>query len=1106
MIFEKTTLWQRRTFRVAPVILVVAVVLVAADLFLGVFTNPSFLPSLRLFQSDKKTKRVVTEMDQAPIPPSPGESPAPSPAAIGAEPAQRFAFFHDTPLLRTAFAVSADSQSVLDFAAHRNDLDALFPTWFTVSDADGTLRHPAVTAATEALFTHDHLVLPMISNLDDKGTWHPDELAVLLDDPTASLRLIQNLKQQVLNLHADGVNVDFEQLSKNETENFSGWIKRLAAAFHEANLLVTVDIPLNDDAYDYEYLGHEADAVVIMAYDEHYAPGKPGSIAGQSWFTEGIDDMVARVPAAKIIVALGAYGYDWNLTTKEPPAAFGFDEAMILAADMDADVKATGDALNPSFNYQDELKQEQHQVCFLDAVTGWNQFRVACRHQVRGVSMWRLGLEDPGVWDFFRTRDEPSFDPSRLAIARSELSVAFTGEGELLRVRSTPKDGHRDLEFDGRAVDYYAYEVLPHYYIVDRFGHDPRKRIAFTFDDGPDPAWTPEILQVLKQEQAPGTFFLVGDQVQKYPALVRQEYQAGHLLGNHTFFHPNLQDISDSRLSMEINSTGRAIEAITRCGTKLFRAPYDIDTTPTLPAQLRPLRAVSEMGLIIAGVDIDSEDYARPGSDAIVRNVLKHLKPNGPNIVLMHDGGGDRSETVAALRKLLPLLRREGYQFVSIDQLMGVLKPDLMPKISFRESLIVYGSSLISWIRTQGWFILQVLFYATTGISILRILFLGALVLRGPRKPRAVTTTDFTPPVMVLIPAFNEAKVIRRTIDGVLHTDYPDLQVLVVDDGSTDGTAAIVQAYATTHPQVRLLAKTNGGKWSALNEGFLSADRDYIVTIDADTIVPPHTIRELVAPLADPAVDAVCGNVQVGNVHNVLTAFQNVEYVTTQNYDRRAFDALNCISVVPGATGAWRRASVLRAGGYSRETLTEDADLTLTLLAGGARIVYAADARSVTEAPDTPAALFKQRVRWSFGTFQCLWKHRRHAFKGTLGWVAMPNLFLFQVVYPLLSPIGDVVFVMCLLRGDFGAVTTGYLTFLAMDLLGSWVAFWLDHRHPGGLWVVLIQRFYYRQFMYLVAIKSVFLALKGGRQHWNKLDRKASVSLPLGRRRIDAAS
>ncbi|MEI7954577.1 MAG: glycosyltransferase, partial [Verrucomicrobiota bacterium] len=408
--------------------------------------------------------------------------------------------------------------------------------------------------------------------------------------------------------------------------------------------------------------------------------------------------------------------------------------------------------------------------------------------------------------------------------------------------------------------------------------------------------------------------------------------------------------------------------------------------------------------------------------------------------------------------------------------------------------LVVCGSRVFTSLRTQGWVVLQWLFFATTAISLLRIIFLGVMVLWG-RRQFAKTKLGFRPPVTVLIPAYNEAKVIRRTLDGILNSDYPDLEIMVVDDGSTDDTAAIVAGYALQHPQVSLVTKPNGGKWSALNAGFTASRREYLVTIDADTIVPPGTIGELIAPFADPQVDAVCGNVQVGNIHNILTAFQDLEYVTTQNYDRRAFHALNCISVVPGATGAWRRQSVLNADGYSPQTLTEDADLTLTMLTQGAKIVYAPDARSVTEAPDSCPALFKQRLRWSFGTFQCLWKHRRQLFNGSLGWVAMPNLLCFQVIYPLLSPIGDVVFVLSLLRGDFGAVAIGYLIFLAMDLVGSLIAFRLDGRSARTLWVVLIQRFFYRQFMYLVAFRSILEAIKGGRQAWNKLDRKGSVSL-----------
>jgi spore germination protein YaaH/peptidoglycan/xylan/chitin deacetylase (PgdA/CDA1 family)/glycosyltransferase involved in cell wall biosynthesis len=1098
MIFEKTTLWQRRALRILPIIFAVVTLTLVADVLLGVFTSPSFLPSLKLFNSVTKTKRVVKEMEQAKAVVNTKDLISPPSAPIEKEISQeeRFASFFHKPLLRTVFVASDDAQSLADYALHQANLDVVFPTWFTVSDAEGTLQKPTPSAATKSLFTKEHLVLPVISNSDANGDWHPNELALLMDNPERAARFIQTLKAEILSLHADGINIDFEQISAAEKDNFSLWIKQLVVAFHEAHLLVTVDTPLNDDAFDYEYLGKESDALVIMAYDEHFSSEHAGSIAGQSWFTEGIEEMVARVPAEKIIVALGAYGYDWNLTTKEAATALSFAETMIMAGDLEADVQAKDEQMNGTFTYEDE-RNEKHEVWFLDAISAWNEFSIARKNKVRGFSMWRLGLEDPGVWDFLATGESDSFDLAHLNTARSEPSIAFTGEGELLRVRSVPKDGQRELTFDDRLVDYCDYKLIPRYYTVDRSGHDSRQRIALTFDDGPDPKWTPEILKVLREEMAPGTFFIVGDQAQKNPDLVRQEFQEGHLLGNHTFLHPNLQDISNNRLSMEINSTQRAIESVTGRGTKLFRAPFDTDTTPTQPVQLLPLYDVSEMGFIIAGGDIDADDYDRPGSETIVRNVLKGIKTNGPNIVVMHDGGGDRHQTVEALKKLLPMLRSQGYEFVSLDQLMGVERLDLMPKISFRETIIVYGSGLITWSRTYGWTILKVLFYVTTSISILRILFLAALILRGPQRSKPAIETSFTPPVLVLIPAYNEAKVIRRTIDGILNAIYPDLQILVVDDGSTDETVAIVQAYAATQPRVKLLVKTNGGKWSALNEGFKAADRDYIVTIDADTIIPPHTISELIAPFADPSVDAVCGNVQVGNVHNILTAFQDVEYVTTQNYDRRAFDALNCISVVPGATGAWKRTSVLKAGGYSYQTLTEDADLTLTMLADGARIVYAPEARSVTEAPDTAITLFKQRVRWSFGTFQCFWKHRRSAFKGTLGWVALPNLFLFQVIYPLLSPIGDAVFIMCLMRRDFGAVASGYLTFLLMDLIGSLVAYWLDGRKPTSLWVVLIQRFYYRQFMYVVALKSVYLALKGGRQGWNKLDRKASVFLPV---------
>jgi cellulose synthase/poly-beta-1,6-N-acetylglucosamine synthase-like glycosyltransferase len=527
----------------------------------------------------------------------------------------------------------------------------------------------------------------------------------------------------------------------------------------------------------------------------------------------------------------------------------------------------------------------------------------------------------------------------------------------------------------------------------------------------------------------------------------------------------------------------------------LFRLPYNTDPEPTEKAALDSLAEASRLGYVVAGAEVDSQDYARPGTDRIVENVLTGLRNTGGNVIVFHDAGGDRRQTVAAVDRLIPLLRREGYRIVGVDQLASLPRSVLMPPVGRTEQAIALGTGAVVWLRGTGFAVLVALFAVTTLFSIARILTLGVLVMRRQNGMRAAPAAEFMPDIRVLIPAFNEAKVIERTLAALLRSDYPKMRVSVIDDGSTDETAALAERIAVRDPRVTLISQARTGKAAALNRGFEGAAEEFVVTIDADTIVLPHTVRKLVEPFADPSIDAVCGNVQVGNVTNVLTAFQSVEYVTSQNYDRRAFDHLNCISVVPGATGAWRRRAVLAAGGYSSQTLTEDTDLTLSVLARGGRITYAPFAQSVTEVPETAAALFRQRFRWSFGALQCLWKHRRELGTGTLGWIALPNMFLFQVLFPLLAPFGDLILLFCLLRRDIPPVAVGYMMFLAMDLVGSGVAFRLDRRRLRGIWVVFVQRFFYRQFMYVVTFAAVIGALRGRRHGWRKLERTGAIPL-----------
>ena len=373
----------------------------------------------------------------------------------------------------------------------------------------------------------------------------------------------------------------------------------------------------------------------------------------------------------------------------------------------------------------------------------------------------------------------------------------------------------------------------------------------------------------------------------------------------------------------------------------------------------------------------------------------------------------------------------------------------------------------------------------------------------------------FQPLVSVVVPAFNEAKVIKRTVESLLASDYPNFEIIVVDDGSTDHTFEIANEAFGDEPRVSLFKKQNSGKAEALNFGWRKATGDVIIALDADTLFTPQTISALAHRFADASIGAIAGNAKVGNRINIVTKWQALEYVTSQNFDRRAFASLNCITVVPGSVGAWRRSVLEEIGGFSSETLAEDQDLTIQVRKLGYNIGYEEGAIGLTEAPDSLRNLAKQRFRWSYGTLQCMWKHKNALFNpryGTLGFVAMPNVWIFQVFFPLISPIMDLMFVWTLIGALIGflehqqeyahtptnlnQVVFYYALFLAVDWVGAFAAFLMEKGEQKSLlgWL-LIQRFGYRQVMYWVMVKSVYKAIHGAVVGWGKLERKATVEV-----------
>ena len=389
----------------------------------------------------------------------------------------------------------------------------------------------------------------------------------------------------------------------------------------------------------------------------------------------------------------------------------------------------------------------------------------------------------------------------------------------------------------------------------------------------------------------------------------------------------------------------------------------------------------------------------------------------------------------------------------------------------------------------------------------------------GAGNSRAARTDCTVPPpsVTVLIPAHNEESVIVQTVTSVLLSDLKDIQVIVVDDGSTDRTLELLQSHFGKNQALQIIHQVNRGKAAALNNALSHAQTDIVVTIDADTEIEPDAIRTLLRHFSDPKVAAVAGNVKVGNRSRWLTRWQALEYITSQNMEKRAFDLLNCITVVPGALGAWRRKAIEDGGGITADTVAEDADLTIGIRRLGWRITYDEDAIAWTEAPERPAQLIRQRFRWTFGTLQSFWKHRDTLFRlkyGTLGCIALPNIFVFQILLPLISPVLDLLFFgsivlwgLAQLRitqipqlwttADVQRSVVFFLGFLLIDVLTCVIAFALERHEDWTLLIpVLLQRFYYRQLMYIVLFRSVKEAVSGRPVGWRGVEHEPPRPTP----------
>ena len=623
----------------------------------------------------------------------------------------------------------------------------------------------------------------------------------------------------------------------------------------------------------------------------------------------------------------------------------------------------------------------------------------------------------------------------------------------------------------------------------------PGRRVALTFDDGPDPRWTPRIAATRRSLHVPATFFVVGSQVVRHPDVVRDLHRQGFELGNHTFTHAELSTLPGWERSFQISLTENAVAGVVGVRPRLIRPPYSSVPAALTTAQVSALTRLAERGYLIALSDFDGEDWRRPGAAQIVSAATPSSSRGG--IILLHDGGGDRSQTVTALRQLVPALRGRGFRFVRVSELAGLTRQSAELPVGGWERL--RGHALVSTLAVARWTtrVLSLFLVLVSILFVVRIVVLLGFARRHARRYRARAETSFAPPVSIVVPAFDEAVGIERAVRSLAESDYPELEVIVVDDGSSDETASLVEALGL--PQVQVLRQENAGKPAALNHGISAASHDVIVMVDADTVFEPETLGRLVRELVDPHVGAVSGNTKVGNRKGLLGRWQHIEYVMGFNLDRRLYDVLQCMPTVPGAIGAFRRQALDEVGGVSGETLAEDTDLTIAIGRAGWRVVFVEDARAWTETPATLGQLWRQRYRWSYGTLQAVWKHKaalwRRGDEGRLGRRGLPYLILFQIALPLFAPLVDVFSLYGFVFLDPLAIVGFWLVFTSLQLFLGWYAFLLDRESPRVLWTMPLQQLVYRQVMYLVVVESVLSALRGARLRWRPMARSGEIEV-----------
>jgi len=396
---------------------------------------------------------------------------------------------------------------------------------------------------------------------------------------------------------------------------------------------------------------------------------------------------------------------------------------------------------------------------------------------------------------------------------------------------------------------------------------------------------------------------------------------------------------------------------------------------------------------------------------------------------------------------------------------------------------------------------------------------------------------SYYPPISILIPAYNEEGCIAGTIETLLDAYYPNKEIIVIDDGSTDNTYQIAQSYSKKG--VKVIQRPNGGKSAALNHGLQFAQGDITICVDADSMVARGALVEVVRRFEDPTVSAVAGNVKVLNRNKIISGCQALEYVFDINIARRGLDPLGAVVVVPGCLGAFRTEDLRASGGWDMETVVEDFDTTVKVFKSGVydppssttkteklatihpqepdfasatkaqkvgRVVQASSAAvAYTEAPETIRDLWKQRLRWYRGNFQTMLKHK-DAFTNSRFRALYSLSFPYVMISMLFIPIGMIIIIatgiMSILAGDGLPLLAIFGVFMLLQFAVSVLAIQLDNEDIKLALYSPLFVLGYKHLLDLIKIKAFFDVLTKKKIGWDKLHRIGLYQKELTKRGI----